>query len=96
MAGVETGVLTAHLWRVCVVREKQILKVIEKVAKMPIDVGPEESLFESGLLDSFMLVDLVASLEEEFGIKIPDSDLIPQRFDTVSKIDQYLAAHVTG
>ena len=75
-------------------RKTQIRKVIEKTAKMPLDVEQDESLFESGLLDSFMLVDLIASLEEEFQIKIPDSDLVPQRFDSISKIDKYLAARL--
>lgn len=72
----------------------QICSIIQKVAKMPIEVQNDESLFDSGLLDSFMLVDLVASLEEAFAIKIPDSDLIPQKFDTVAKINQYLAVRM--
>jgi acyl carrier protein len=61
---------------------------------MPLEIQPDESLFESGLLDSFMLVDLIAGIEEEFGIKIPDSDLIPQKFDSVSKIDHYLTGRL--
>jgi acyl carrier protein len=76
-------------------REMQIRNIINKVAKMPLEVKQDESLFESGLLDSFMLVDLIAGIEEEFGIKIPDSDLIPQKFDSVSKIDQYLAGRLS-
>ncbi|MGD0099338.1 MAG: acyl carrier protein [Acidobacteriota bacterium] len=75
-------------------REMQICSVIQKVAKMPIEIENDESLFESGLFDSFMLVDLIARLEEEFAIKIPDSDLIPQKFDTVSKINQYLSSRL--
>ena len=73
-------------------QETQIRGIINKVAKMPLEIQPDESLFESGLLDSFMLVDLIGGIEEEFGIKIPDSDLIPQKFDSVSKIAQYLSA----
>jgi acyl carrier protein len=72
-------------------REAQIRKVIAVVAKRPVDVDLDESLFESGFLDSFALVTLVSGLENEFGIKIPDSDLIPQRFDSISRIDRYLA-----
>lgn len=73
-------------------REAQIRGVIAGVAKKPADVGLDESLFESGFLDSFALADLVSGLEKEFGIKIPDSDLIPQRFDSISRIDRYLAS----
>ncbi|MDM7995835.1 MAG: phosphopantetheine-binding protein [Acidobacteriota bacterium] len=75
-------------------REMRIRNVISQVARMPIDVQEDDSLFDSGLLDSFMLVDLIAGIEEEFQIKIPDSDLIPQKFDSILKIDQYLAGHM--
>jgi acyl carrier protein len=75
-------------------RETQIRKIVEEVAKKPVDVDRNGSLFESGLLDSFALVDLVSALEEGFGVKIPDSDLIPQRFDSIARIGQYLATRV--
>jgi acyl carrier protein len=75
-------------------RETKLRSIITKVAQMPIEIEKDESLFDSGLLDSFMLVDLIAGIEEEFGIKIPDSDLIPQKFDSITKIDQYLAGRL--
>jgi acyl carrier protein len=81
-----------HGWRIYVDQEMQIRSIINRIAKMPLEIQQDESLFESGLLDSFMLVDLIGGIEEEFGIKIPDSDLIPQKFDSVSKIAQYLSA----
>jgi acyl carrier protein len=54
--------------------------------------GVDDSLFVSGLLDSFALTDFVTGLEEEFGVTIPDSDLSARKFDTISKVDAYLAA----
>ncbi|HEY7338235.1 MAG TPA: acyl carrier protein [Bryobacteraceae bacterium] len=65
--------------------------VIEKVAEKPVPDDPEESLFESGLLDSFQLVDLVGAIEREFSIKIPDADLSPRKFDSVARMEAYLA-----
>jgi len=75
-------------------RFAKIREIIETVAGKPVEAGPEDSLFESGLLDSFALVDLVAALEQAFGVRIPDADLIPQRFDSISRIDQYLATRL--
>jgi acyl carrier protein len=75
-------------------RETRIHKIVEEVAKKPVVVDRDGSLFESGLLDSFALVDLVSALEQAFGIKIPDSDLVPQRFDSIAKIEQYLTARL--
>jgi len=43
-------------------------------------------------LDSFALADFVTGLEEEFGVTIPDSDLSARKFDTIGKVEAYLAA----
>ena len=73
--------------------QSRIHKVLREFADKPIDPAPDESLFESGLLDSFALADLVAGLEKEFSIKIPDSDLTPRKFDTIERIEAYLESH---
>jgi acyl carrier protein len=72
--------------------QARILKVLQKVTGKEIAPGPDESLFVSGLLDSFALTDFVTGLEEEFGVTIPDSDLSARKFDTIGKVDAYLAA----
>lgn len=68
----------------------RIRAVVEKVAEKPVPGDPDESLFESGLLDSFVLPDLVSALEKEFSIKIPDADLNPRKFDSLSRMEAYL------
>jgi acyl carrier protein len=72
--------------------QARILKVLQKVTGKEINPGADESLFVSGLLDSFALTDFVSGLEEEFGVSIPDSDLSARKFDTISKVELYLAA----
>ena len=64
--------------------------IIQRVTGKPISPSPEESLFESGILDSFTLTDLVTALESEFSIRIPDSDLTPRKFDSVARIEAYV------
>ncbi len=66
------------------------IEIVKQVAGKPIDPSPTESLFESGVLDSFTLADLVTALEAEFSLKIPDSDLSPRKFDSVARIQAYL------
>lgn len=65
--------------------------LIEQVAGQPAPAAADASLFESGLLDSFVLPDLVAAIESSFSIKVPDADLTPRKFDSVARIDAYLA-----
>jgi len=69
----------------------RIRSVVEKVAKREVDIGDEESLFDSGILDSFAFVDVVGEIEQEFNVKIPDSDLNFRKFSSISKIESYLA-----
>ncbi|MGD0902236.1 MAG: acyl carrier protein [Terracidiphilus sp.] len=70
----------------------RILKVLQQVSRKEITPGADESLFVSGLLDSFVLTDFVGALEEEFGVSIPDSDLSARKFDTIGKVESYLAS----
>ena len=44
------------------------------------------NFIEEGMLDSFDVVSLVASLDQEFGIKINGVDILPENFSTVESI----------
>jgi acyl carrier protein len=70
--------------------QTKIVEIIRQVAGKPIHPASDESLFESGLLDSFTLTDMVTALETEFKIRIPDSELTPRKFDTVERIAAYV------
>lgn len=73
-------------------KRQKIADIVRRVSNKPVAPDPEESLFDSGYLDSFALTDMVGELEREFGIKIPDSDLNPRRFDSIERIESYLEA----
>lgn len=74
-------------------RRERLVGILTKVTNQPLP-GDEESLFESGLLDSFALPDLVSALEAEFSIQVPDRDLNPRKFDSIARIEAYLNEHV--
>ena len=74
-------------------RQAKITEIVERVSGKPLGIGPEDSLFESGVLDSFALTDMVSALEREFSIRIPDSDLTPRKFESVARIEAYLESH---
>ena len=71
----------------------KIVAIVRRVAARPVDPAPDESLFESGMLDSFSLTDLVTALETEFSIRVPDADLTPRKFDSIVRIQAYLESH---
>jgi len=70
--------------------QARIVELIQTVSGTTINPSPDQSLFESGLLDSFTLPDLVTALEQEFQIRIPDSDLSTRKFDSVARIQAYI------
>lgn len=49
-------------------------------------IDPDEALISSGLLDSFHLIDLALYIEDRFGIKIEDTELNRQTFDTLEQL----------
>lgn len=51
----------------------------------------DESLFRTGVLDSFSLVEFVAVVEQECGITVPDADLRVENFDTIAKVEAFVA-----
>ena len=71
-------------------RRKKIRQIVRQFASEDRDPSGSESLFDSGLLDSFALPQMVNALEEAFHIKIPDSDLNPRQFESLDRIELYL------
>ena len=75
-------------------RQDQIAEIIRTISKKDVAPEPDESLFDSGLLDSFALPDVLSALEKTFSIKIPDSDLNPRKFDSIARIESYIESRL--
>jgi acyl carrier protein len=56
----------------------------------------EADLFESGVLDSLGFVDLLARLEQEFGLKISIEQIEVENFRCIEKIAQFVAQQRTA
>lgn len=50
----------------------------------------DTSFLEEGIVDSTGILELVMFLEETYGIKIEDDELIPENFDNLNRIVKYL------
>ena len=71
--------------------QQRIKNIVLSVAtESGTDPSPSEALFETGVLDSFGLADLVAALQKEFAVVIPDADLRPKNFASIEQIEKYL------
>ena len=55
-----------------------------------IDLKPDLSLLESGIIDSTGVLELVMFIEEKYSIKIEDEELIPENLDSIDNIIKFL------
>lgn len=53
-----------------------------------------QSLLEAGALDSTGVIELVAFLEEAFGIAIRDHDLVPDNLDSIDRIARFVTGRL--
>lgn len=54
---------------------------------------PVDNFIEAGMLDSFDVVTLVTTLDEEFGISIDGVDILPENFSSVLSITDLLSRY---
>ena len=53
-------------------------------------LGPQDSFLERGIIDSTGVLELVAFLEERYGIQVQDEDLIPENLDSLEALAQFV------
>lgn len=50
------------------------------------NIQPDEPLISGGMIDSFSLVDLALYIEETFGVRVDDTELNADTFDTLNEL----------
>ena len=61
--------------------------IAEEIIKQPKRViAPDEALISSGLIDSFSLMDVALYVEDTFGVRIEDTELNADTFDTLTQL----------
>jgi len=66
--------------------------VVEQLGVDEADVKPEASFVDDLNADSLDLVELIMSLEEEFGVEISDEDA--EKIKSVGDAQEYIEEHV--
>ena len=56
------------------------------------DLGDTVSLIEAGLVDSTGILELVAHVEQTWGVTIADADIVPANFDSIGRIAAFIAS----
>jgi acyl carrier protein len=50
----------------------------------------DDSLLEKRIIDSTGVLELIAFLEENFGVKVQDDELLPENLDSINRLVRFL------
>lgn len=53
-------------------------------------LGSDDSFLQKNILDSTGMLEVIYFLEDEFGIKVLDEEMIPENLDSVNRIVAFL------
>lgn len=70
---------------------EKVTKIVSELTRVPLyELKPDTRIFESRLITSLGLLDLVAQLEQQFGIGILPEELIHDNFDSIGTIVSFI------
>lgn len=56
------------------------------------EVANSQSLLETGVIDSTGVLELIAFLEQTYGITVADEEIVPENLDSIDNMTRYLAS----
>lgn len=60
------------------------------------NLSDDEDLLGTGIIDSLGILRLVGFIEENFGIQVPDEDVVYENFNSIQAINDYLNSNTTA
>ncbi len=61
----------------------------------PLALSSGDSFLQKGIIDSTGVLEMIFFLEQEFGIKVTDKELIPENLDSVNNIVRFVQSKKT-
>lgn len=57
-------------------------------------LNDDTALLDSGIIDSTGVIELVLFVSEEFGLEVPAEDMLPENFNSISRLANYIEQRV--
>jgi acyl carrier protein len=73
-----------------IIKEKVKNYVLQAVYAEKEKIKDDSLIFKEGYFDSMGFMVLIAFIEEEFGIKTDDSDLLEENFESINAISEFV------
>ena len=74
--------------------QERVVEILNQIKSQQFEIDEvlNVDLFETEILDSFLVLELITNLESYFAIQIPVQDLSMENLSTVNSISQYLVS----
>lgn len=59
-------------------------------------LGDDVSFLEKGIMDSTGVLEMVSFVEEKYGISVEDEELIPENFDSLNRLSEFITKKKNG
>lgn len=77
--------------------EEEVLKLVAKISKVPKEeLALESELFESNLISSLGLLEMVDEIERLFKVMVLPEELIKENFSTIGKMLEFISGKMNG
>jgi acyl carrier protein len=73
--------------------EEEIRRFLRRSFPLGVDAAAlrtDASLLDAGIIDSTGVLELVEFVESRFQVEVPDTDLLPEHFDSIGNIARYV------
>lgn len=60
------------------------------------DLTDDSSFLERGIIDSTGVIELIAFLEETFGIEVEDDEIVPENLDSLRNVERFVLAKLAA
>jgi acyl carrier protein len=61
-----------------------------------VQLDDDTSFLEAGIIDSTGVLELISFVEETYNIKVDDEEIIPENFDSLKNVSDYLEQKING
>ena len=61
-----------------------------------VQLDNDASFLDAGIIDSTGVLELISFVEETYNIKVDDEEIIPENFDSLKNVSDYLEQKING
>ena len=60
------------------------------------DLTDDSSFLERGIIDSTGVIELIAFIEETFGVEVEDDEIVPENLDSLRNVERFVLAKLAA